>query len=52
MPAMGLISRGIDKLPSWAQFILIVAGVVASVYCIAREGFFIFLLRMIFSPEI
>lgn len=48
MFVMGLISRGVDKLPSGAMLILIAVAVVGGVYCIAREGFFIFLLRLIF----
>jgi hypothetical protein len=49
---MGLISRGIDKLPTWAKFILMVLTVLGSVYYIAHYGFFTFLLRMIFSPDL
>jgi hypothetical protein len=54
MAIMGPISRAIDrlvdKLPRWAQLILIAFVVLGSVYCIARYGFFSFLLRVIFSP--
>jgi hypothetical protein len=52
MAVMGLISRGIDKLPPWAKFILIVLTIFGSVYYIARYGILTFLLRVIFSPEL
>jgi nitrate reductase NapE component len=51
---MGPISRAvgrlIDKLPRWAQLVLMAFLVMVSVYYVARYGFFSFLLRMIFSP--
>jgi nitrate reductase NapE component len=51
---MGPISRAIDKLidklPRWAQLILLVFVAVGSVYYIAHYGFLTFLLKMIFSP--
>ncbi len=50
MAIMESISRAIDKLPTWAKLILYVFTVLGSVYCIARYGFFSFLLRVIFSP--
>jgi hypothetical protein len=50
MTAMELISKAIDKLPKWAKLILMVCTVLGSVYCIARYGFFSFLLHVIFSP--
>jgi hypothetical protein len=50
MAIMESISRAIDKLPTWAKFILMVFAVLGSVYYIAHYGFFSFLLRMIFSP--
>jgi hypothetical protein len=49
---MGLISRAVDKLPRWAKFIFAALTVVGSVYCIARYGFWSFLLRVIFSPDL
>jgi len=53
---MGLISRAIDKvvdpLPTWAKLILLALVVIGSVYCIARYGFWSFLLRTIFSPDL
>ena len=54
MSIMGPISRAldrlIDKLPRWAKLILMVFVAVGCVYYIAHYGFFIFLLKMIFSP--
>ena len=47
---MEWISRGIDKLPSWAKVIFFVLTVIVSVYCVARYGFWSFLLKVIFSP--
>jgi len=53
---MGLISRGIDrlsdKLPTWAKVICGVLLGLASVYYIVRYGFFSFVLRVIFSPDL
>ena len=54
MAIMGPISRAIgrliDKLPRWAQWILMLFAAVGSVYYIAHYGVLIFLLKMIFSP--
>ena len=54
MAIMGPITRAIDglidKLPRWAQLTCAVVVALGSVYCIARDGFFSFLLKMIFSP--
>ena len=47
---MGSISGAVDKLPTWAKLICMVITVLGSVYCIARYGFFSFLLHVIFSP--
>ena len=51
---MALISRALDKafdkLPAWAKVIWVALTILLSVYCIARYGFFSFLLRVIFSP--
>jgi hypothetical protein len=47
---MGLISRAVDRLPTWAKFILAALTVVGSVYYIARYGFLTFLLKAVFSP--
>jgi hypothetical protein len=47
---MKWISKAIDKLPTWAKLILMVLTVIGSVYCIARYGFWSFLLHAIFSP--
>jgi hypothetical protein len=44
------IDKVVDKLPTWVKFILIVLTVLLSVYCIAKYGFWSFLLRVIFSP--
>ena len=53
-----MISKAIDKLveklPPWGKpiFWLIFAAltIVASAYCIAHDGVFYFLLKVIFSP--
>jgi hypothetical protein len=48
------IDKLVDKLPGWAKpiFWLVVGilGVIGSVYIIAHDGFFVFLLKLIFSP--
>jgi hypothetical protein len=49
---MGLIGRAIDRLPTWAKVIFWAFTVVGSVYCIARYGFWSFLLRVIFAPNL
>jgi hypothetical protein len=49
---MGLISRAVDRLPTWAKFIFAALTVIGSVYYIARYGFLPFLLRVIFSPNL
>jgi hypothetical protein len=51
MAGMGVISRSIDKLPSWAQWVFMAVGVAALVYGISHYGWS-FLLKAIFSPEI
>jgi len=45
-----LISKAVDRLPKWAQRTFMAFAVIGSVYCIARYGFWSFLLRLIFSP--
>jgi hypothetical protein len=45
-----VISRAFDKLPRWAQVVFIVVTIFGSIYCIAKYGFFSFLLHVIFSP--
>jgi len=47
---MEWMSRAIDKLPTWAKLIFYGLTVLLSVYLIAREGFWLFLLKVIFSP--
>ena len=49
---MRLMSKAIDKLPRWAKVILAILTVIGSIYVIAKEGFWIFLLKVIFSPTI
>jgi hypothetical protein len=49
-PISRAISKALDKLPRWANWILMVFAVLGSGYYIAHYGFFSFLLRMIFSP--
>jgi hypothetical protein len=50
MTRMGLVSRSIDKLPRWAQVILMILGMIAGVYSIAQYGFWSTILHAIFSP--
>lgn len=50
MAFMEWISRAIDKLPAWAKLTCVAFAVLGSVYCIARFGFWSFLLRVVFSP--
>lgn len=49
---MGYLSKAVDKLPPWAKFVLAILTLVGSIYCIAKDGFFYFLLKVIFSPDI
>lgn len=44
------INKAFDKLPPWVKLILAVLTVLLSVYCIAKYGFWSFILRVIFSP--
>jgi hypothetical protein len=44
------ISKGVDKLPRWARVTVYVLLVIATVYGIARYGFWHIVLRAIFSP--
>ena len=60
MVGMGLISRGLDRLfdrlPGWVQFVVAILflalAIPWSLHEMDREGFFHFVLRVIFSPEI
>jgi hypothetical protein len=47
---MGVVSRAIDKLPTWVQVIFVVIAIPVSMYSIAHYGFWSFVLHMIFSP--
>lgn len=49
---MGVIGKAIDRLPPWAKLIFWGLTIIGSVYCIARYGFWSFLLRVIFSPNL
>jgi len=44
------ISAAIDKLPQWAKLMWGVLAVIGCVYFIVHDGFWTFLLKMIFSP--
>jgi hypothetical protein len=44
------VDKRFDKLPSWAKVTCATLTIVGSVYCIARFGFFHFLLRVFLSP--
>jgi hypothetical protein len=48
---MGVVSKAIDKLPTWVQAILMTLGIVACVYGIAHYGWS-FIFRIIFSPDL
>jgi hypothetical protein len=48
---MGLVSKVIDKLPTWVQAILMVLVAAGSLHYIAHYGVGHFLLHMIFGPE-
>jgi hypothetical protein len=50
LAGMEFISRAFDKLPRWGQVVFIVVTVFASIYCVAKYGFFSLLLHVIFSP--
>ena len=52
MADMGMVSRSIDKLPTWVQVSLVIIAIPLSMYCIAHYGFWSFVLRMIFSPAL
>jgi hypothetical protein len=49
---MGIITRSIDRLPGWVQAILFALAAIGGVYYIAEYGFWRFLLRMLFSPDL
>jgi hypothetical protein len=51
MADMGVISRAIDKMPTWAQLVLAALGLVGFIYGVAHEGW-TFILKTIFSPEL
>jgi len=44
------IDKVVNKLPTWVKFILVVLTILLSMYCIAKYGFWSFLLKVIFSP--
>jgi len=48
---MGYISRAIDRLPKWAQWIVMAIGILFGIYGVARYGFW-FLIKVIFSPDL
>lgn len=48
---MGLISKGIGKLPNWAQAVVMILAAVCCVWGFAHYGWS-FLLRVIFSPDL
>jgi hypothetical protein len=45
-----LFDRLWDKLPTWAKFIFAILTILGSMYYIAQDGFWTFLLHVIFSP--
>jgi len=52
MADMGVVSKALDKLPTWVRMIVLVTAISTSAYYIAHYGFLSFLMRMIFSPDI
>ena len=50
MGSIQAIDKIFDKLPLWAKLIFFALTIVGSVYCVARYGFWSFLLKVIFSP--
>jgi SNF family Na+-dependent transporter len=51
MTGMGVISKAIDKLPTWMQVVLMILAFGACIYGVARDGW-IFMLKVIFSPDL
>jgi uncharacterized membrane protein len=51
MALVGVISRTIDKMPRWAQVILMAFGLAVFVYGIAHYGWSFFW-KMLFSPDL
>jgi hypothetical protein len=49
MAGMGYVSKAFDRLPAWARLVLMVAGLAAGIFGVARYGW-TFLLKAIFSP--
>ncbi len=47
-----MISRTVDKLPTWAQVVLLALAIPVFAYEIAHYGFWSALLRFIFSPTL
>ena len=52
MARMGIISKQLDKLPTWAQLALAAVGVAAGIYGVAHYGFWHMMLRMILTPDL
>ena len=48
---MGYVSKAYDKLPAWAHMILGVGAIAGIFYGVAHDGW-MFLLKVIFSPEL
>jgi hypothetical protein len=48
---MGVISKSIDKLPTWVQLILAILGIIAGIYGIIHYGW-TFILRALFTPDL
>lgn len=49
-PSVGIISKATERLPGWAQVLVIALAIAASLYEIVHYGFWSFLLHFIFSP--
>jgi len=51
MAAMGMISKAIDRLPSWVQMILLIVSLIVFTWGVAHYGW-TFILKVIFSPDL
>ncbi len=52
LSGMGVVSRAVNKLPTWVRMLLLVLAVPVMFYEIVRYGFWTALLRLIFSPAL
>lgn len=50
MAGRGVISKAVDKLPTWAQRLFMAFAIIVAGFYIYRYGFWSFLLHALFSP--